>query len=634
MNQISLQRGGLWLLEATDASILPGRRVAVVGPNGAGKSSLFQLILGELSPDRGELQLPGGCRIAHMAQEVVASDRSALDFVLDGHAELRRLEQQLADAEAVGDDQAQARIHGDLDLIQAWDAPRQAAALLRGLGFDDTAGQRPVRSFSGGWRIRLNLARTLMMPSDLLLLDEPTNHLDLDACYWLEDWLAGYPGTLLFISHDRDFMDRVANEVLHFDQRRLVQYSGNYSAFERQRRERLAQQQAQYSAQQERIAEIQRFVARFRAKATKARQAQSRLKALERMEEIAPAHIDSPFRFSFPVADKVSSPLLGIRNGAVGYDGNPILQSLNFSLLPGSRIGLLGPNGAGKSTLIAALLGQLPLMAGERVCGENLACGHFAQHQLESLDLDASPVLHLQRLSPEAPEQKLRDFVGGFGFRGDDALGPIRHFSGGEKARLALAIIAWQKPNLLLLDEPTNHLDLEMRQALTLALQSFEGAVVIVSHDRHLLRNTVDEFWRVSHGQVAPFDGDLDDYERWLGEQRARPRATVSAISQASPLEPASESADQRKARKRAEAEQRRQLAPYRRRLETLEQQLEKLQGELAEIEAQLADASLYEESGRDRLQTLMRRQGECRRALDEVENEWLEVGEVLEGLG
>ncbi len=632
MNQISLQRGGQWLLEATGATVLPGRRVAVVGANGAGKSSLFRLILGELSPDAGEVQLPGGCRIAHMEQEVQASDRSALDFVLDGHAELRRLEAGLAAAEARDDDHEQARLHGELDLIRAWDAPRQARALLRGLGFDDAAGERPVNSFSGGWRIRLNLARTLMMPSDLLLLDEPTNHLDLDACYWLEDWLATYPGTLLFISHDRDFMDRVATDVLHFDSRKLVQYSGNYSAFERQRRERLAQQQAQYAAQQERIAEIQRFVSRFRAKATKARQAQSRLKALERMEDIAPAHVDSPFRFSFPVAEKVSSPLLGIRDGAVGYGGAPVLEGLNFSLLPGSRIGLLGPNGAGKSTLIAALLGQLPLCRGERVCGENLACGHFAQHQLESLDLAASPLLHLQRLSPDAPDQRVRDFLGGFGFHGDDAIGPIRHFSGGEKARLALAIIAWQRPNLLLLDEPTNHLDLEMRQALTLALQSFEGAVVIVSHDRHLLRNTVDEFWRVSDGHVAPFDGDLEDYHRWLSEQRARP-GQEPVGSPAPTAEPASESADQRKARKREEAARRRELAPYRRRLEELETRLEALQSEIADIDRDLGDASLYDEGNQSRLQGLLARQGECRRALESVEAEWLEVGEVLEEL-
>lgn len=620
------------MLENTGATLLPGRRVAVVGANGAGKSSLFSLILGELAPDAGEIQMPGGWRIAHMEQEVAASDRNALDFVLDGHAELRRLEARLARAESAGDDQVLARIHGELDLIRAWDAPRQAEALLRGLGFDQGAGSRAVNSFSGGWRIRLNLARTLMMPSDLLLLDEPTNHLDLDACYWLEDWLAAYPGTLLFISHDRDFMDRVATDVLHFDQRRLLLYSGNYSAFERQRRERLAQQQAQYRAQQERIAEIQRFVARFRAKATKARQAQSRLKALERMEEIAPAHVDSPFHFRFPVADKVSSPLLGIRDGAVGYGNLPVLQGLNFSLLPGSRIGLLGPNGAGKSTLIAAMLGERPLLGGERLCGENLVTGHFAQHQLESLDLDASPALHLQRLSPRASDQQIRDFLGGFGFHGDEALGSIRHFSGGEKARLALAIIAWQRPNLLLLDEPTNHLDLEMRQALTLALQSFEGAVVIVSHDRHLLRNTVDEFWRVSDGRVAPFDGDLDDYHRWLSERQARPGPAWEARREE--VTPGgSESADERKARKRAEAERRRRLAPYRRRLELLEARLDQLQAEMATIDRDLADAALYEAGAQDRLQNLLQRQGRCRRALEEAEAEWLEVGERLETL-
>ncbi|MEC9085323.1 MAG: ATP-binding cassette domain-containing protein, partial [Pseudomonadota bacterium] len=470
---------------------------AIVGANGAGKSSLFQLLLGQLAPEQGSVGLPGGCRIAHMAQEVAASSRSARDFVLDGDTELRRMERALAEAEAGGDDHAIARLHGELDIHEAWSAPRRAETLLRGLGFADSDAERPVSAFSGGWRIRLNLAQALMRPSDLLLLDEPTNHLDLDACLWLENWLRKYPGTLLFISHDRDFMDRVATHLVHFDQKQLVLYTGNYSAFERQRAERLAQQQASFERQQARIAEIQRFVDRFKAKATKARQAQSRVKALERMEKIAPAHVDSPFSFEFPVADKVSNPLLSIRHGVAGHGDVPILKNINVTLLPGTRVGLLGPNGAGKSTFMDALRGTGTLLSGERTCGEHLAIGYFAQHQLESLDLDASPFLHLQRLAPTASEQKVRDFLGGFDFHGDEALAPIRSFSGGEKARVALAVIAWQKPNLLLLDEPTNHLDLEMRQALTMALQNFDGAIVVVSHDRHLLRNTVDEFWLV-----------------------------------------------------------------------------------------------------------------------------------------
>ncbi|WP_166269609.1 ATP-binding cassette domain-containing protein [Marinobacter caseinilyticus] len=641
ISNLSLQRGGVWLLEHVNVTIQSGQRVAIVGANGAGKSSLFQLFLGGLSPESGNVSLPGGCRVAHMAQEVAASDRSARDFVLDGDVELRRMEAELTRAEARGDDHAQARIHGELDIHEAWSAARRAEALIRGLGFSDADADRPVSAFSGGWRIRLNLAQALMRPSDLLLLDEPTNHLDLDACLWLENWLRRYPGTLLFISHDRDFMDRVATHVVHFDQRRLDTYSGNYSAFELQRSERLAQQQAGFEKQQAEIAQIQRFIDRFRAQATKARQAQSRVKALERMERIAPAHVDSPFHFEFPVAEKVSNPLLSLRDGQAGHGDTVILKGLNQTLLPGSRIGLLGPNGAGKSTLMDALRGQKTLLAGERTTGEHLAVGYFAQHQLESLDLDASPFVHLQRLTPTASEQKIRNFLGGFNFHGDEALSRIRTFSGGEKARVALAVIAWQRPNLLLLDEPTNHLDLDMRQALTMALQSFDGAIVIVSHDRHLLRNTVDEFWLVNEGRVTSYEGDLEDYERWLADRRVdeavapkretSPGDEAAASSQA--CEVPAESADDRKARKRAEAALRQKISPYRKRQASLESRMDALQITLAELEQALSDPRLYDESNKAALKEKLARQTDCKRELDDIEADWLEVSETVEEL-
>ncbi|XKH02487.1 ATP-binding cassette domain-containing protein [Marinobacter nauticus] len=637
ITDLSLQRGGVWLLEGVNLTVQPGQRVAIVGANGAGKSSLFQLLLGQLAPEQGNVSLPGGCRIAHMAQEFTASGRSARDFVLDGDFELRRMEQALAEAEARGDDHEAARIHGELDVHEAWSAPRRAEMLLRGLGFADSDCDRPVSAFSGGWRIRLNLAQALMRPSDLLLLDEPTNHLDLDACLWLENWLRRYPGTLLFISHDRDFMDRVATHLVHFDNRKLELYTGNYSAFETQRSERLALQQANYERQQARVAEIQRFIDRFKAKATKARQAQSRVKALERMEKIAPAHVDSPFSFEFPVADKVSNPLLSIRHGVAGHGETAVLHDINVTLLPGTRVGLLGPNGAGKSTFMDALRGAGTLLSGDRTCGEHLAIGYFAQDQLEALDLDASPFLHLQRLAPKASEQSIRNFLGGFNFHGDEALSPIRSFSGGEKARVALAVITWQKPNLLLLDEPTNHLDLEMRQALTMALQNFEGAIVVVSHDRHLLRNTVDDFWLVCDGTVDEYDGDLEDYERWLAERRKDEEAPPQRQVAGEPREPSAGTAsvtltaDERKARKREEAELRKKLSPFRKRQASLEAEMEKLQAKLGEVEQALADPTIYDDSNKERLKTLLGQQAELKRQQEVVEGDWLEVSETVE---
>src|SRR5690554_4353278 len=630
LEHLSLQRGTSQLLIDASLTIHAGQRVALVGANGTGKSSLFALIRGELQPDKGDLFLPGGIRIAHMAQETPSSPRSALDYVIDGDRELRAVQQALSAAEAADDHPKMAQLHQRLDDLHGYTAESRAAQLLHGLGFTQAELERPVSSFSGGWRIRLNLAQALMCPSDLMLLDEPTNHLDLDAIVWLEGWLRQYPGTLLLISHDRDFIDRVVDHVVHLDQQKLTLYRGNYSAFERLRAERLSQQQAQYTKQQQRVAEIENFVRRFRAKATKAKQAQSRLKELERMELIAPAHVDSPFSFTIPESDKISDPLLVLKQADLGYQPDqPILRQVSINLHPGSRLGLLGPNGAGKSILIKALAQGSTQLSGQRTQGEHLAIGYFAQHQLDALDLEASPLLHLQRLSPQEPEQSLRNYLGSFGFHGDEALSPVKCFSGGEKARLALAIIAWQKPNLLLLDEPTNHLDLEMRQALTMALQDFAGAVIVVSHDRHLLRNTVDEWLLIADGAVSEFDGELDDYHRWLLERKTRGSKTDS---EPSPTETQKPTQDKKALRQEAAAK-REALKPLTNRIKKLEAELEKLQQKSAALETQLADTEIYEEQHKAQLQQLLQRQIELQQQTDHCEEQWLEAQTELEAL-
>ena len=632
IQEMSLRRGPEPLLEDANANIADGQRVAIVGANGAGKTSLFKLLLGELSTDAGSFTLPGSCRIAHMAQEVESSSRSALDYVMDGHQVYRDLESALLKADSNGDDAEMARLHGELEAIHAYNIPVEAKKLLHGLGFTEAELSNSVASFSGGWRIRLNLAQALMCPSDLLLLDEPTNHLDLDAMLWLEAWLKQYRGTLLFISHDRDFIDAVATSILHFEHQKLHQYTGSYSDFERQRAEKLALQQSQFQKQQQRISEIQSFVNRFRAKATKAKQAQSRLKELERMELIAPAHVDSPFKLEFPESDKQSSPLLSLSHAALGYDSEqPIIESFSCTILPGQRIGLLGPNGAGKSTLIKSLVNDQKLLSGERSCGEHLHIGYFAQHQLEALDSNASPILHLQRCRPSATEQEIRNFLGGFNFRGDDATGTIEKFSGGEKARLALAIIAWHKPNLLLLDEPTNHLDLEMRHALTVALQAFSGAIIVVSHDRHLLKNTVDDFWLVAGGSVEPFKGDLHDYEKWLADfqkQSAYKESSDDASPEAAKI---GETNDQRKERKRLEAERRKQLSPMKKELSKIESGIEHSQQNLALVEQKLALPELYEDKNKVELKQLLAEQAALKSNLDDAELRWFELHEQVD---
>ncbi|PKG49485.1 MULTISPECIES: ATP-binding cassette domain-containing protein [Halomonadaceae] len=643
LRQVALQRGTQTLLDNADVTLNNGVKAGIIGANGAGKSSLFKLLLGEIAPDQGDVEMSGGQRIAHMAQEVDALDRPIIEYVLDGDVALRQAEADLLAAREAGEAHREAELHGLIETLDGYRAESRAAQLLVGLGFLQTDLTRPLSAFSGGWRMRVNLARTLFMPSDLLLLDEPTNHLDLDALLWLEQWLTRYPGTLLLISHDRDFLDAVCDHIVHMHHQTLELYRGNYSQFERTRAEKLALQQAEAAKQQARREEIERFIARFKAQATKAKQAQSRVKMLERMEDIAVAHVDSPFHFTLPAADKTSRPLLVLDQAQLGYrgktgdgsDDNIQLDKVNVTLLPGSRIGLLGPNGAGKSTLIKSLTGELELLNGKRVPGEHLAIGYFAQHQLESLDVSSTPFVHVQRLSPTASDQDIRNFLGGFGFKGDDAFGKVANYSGGEKARLALALVAWQKPNLLLLDEPTNHLDLEMREALTQALASFEGTVILVSHDRHLLRATVDEFWRVADHRVEPFDGDLEDYRVWLKARLEESRRdSRGEKAERQNQQPSGDSREARKASRKAAAELREKLRPLKKQRDQAEKAMEKTQQELDQVEQVLADPELYTDSARKpELTKTLSQQAEIKARLNEAEQQWLSAEEALEAM-
>lgn len=622
----SLQRGHKILLEQASLTVHVGEKLGVIGANGSGKSSLFKLLIGELAVDAGDLHVPGSWQIAHMAQEVGAGDRTALDYVQDGDKELRVIEQQIA--ECVDDGEKLANAYSHYEHIDGYTAAARAMQLLAGLGFAPSDGERPVSDFSGGWRIRLNLAQALMCRSDLMLLDEPTNHLDLDATLWLEQRLRQYSGTLLIISHDRDFLDNVVTGIANFENTKLITYSGNYSAYERQKAERLAQQQSAYDKQQERISEIESFVRRFRAKATKAKQAQSRLKELERMEQLSPAHIESPFTFRFPAPERIPQQLITLSDADLGYGNKVLLKKVQLSLHGNSRLGLLGANGAGKSTLMKTFVegASGTLLAGDRVEGAHLRIGYFNQHQLEALDMDASCALHLQRLTPKACEQEIRNFLGSFDFQGDRAFEVIRHFSGGEKARLALAIVAWQKPNLLLLDEPTNHLDLEVRHALTLALQGFEGAVVLVSHDRHLLRNSVEEFLLVDNGKVALFDGDLHDYEQWLA---TRNNASANALG---PEKSDGSNKADKKAERKNSAALRAQLKPLTNAIKNLEKQIDKLQKQVTAVEAILADPEIYSGGG-NALADALKKQADLNKQLALCEEQWMEKSEELEAL-
>ncbi len=653
--QVSLIRGIKPLLEDVDLTLNPGDKIGLIGANGAGKSSLFAMLRGELHADQGSVDFPTKWRMAYVAQETPALDRPALEYAIDGDITLRRLETELAQLESAPEDVTNgtriAELHAALADADAYTVRSRAEQLLTGLGFSPAQMQQPVSSFSGGWRMRLNLAQALMCPSDLLLLDEPTNHLDLDAIIWLEDWLKRYPGTLIIISHDRDFLDGVVNVIVHIDERKLKRYSGNYSAFERQRAAQLALTQAAIEKQTRQRAHLQSFIDRFKAKATKARQAQSRMKMLAKMEELAPLRAASEFSFEFREPLSAPNPLLVMEDVNAGYRiENPedhqttektIVSGINFSLQTGQRIGLLGVNGAGKSTFVKTIAGELAPLAGDTRFGKGLSIGYFAQHQVEMLRHDESPLWHLAHIAPNVREQELRNFLGGFNFGGDMVTSKIAPFSGGEKARLALALIVWQRPNLLLLDEPTNHLDLETREALTMALAQFEGTLVLVSHDRHLLRATTEQFLIVADGKLQPFDGDLDDYRDWLfktklGKADAALPSTVQNADEKSVAVPASR--EERQEKRRLEAEERQRLSsqkkPIESRIKRLDEQITKLTARKNQVDARLAEPTVYDDANKEELKALILDQAYLAKELEQLETEWLEQQDALEQLG
>ena len=618
---VTLKRGQKTLFTGLDLTVHAGHRAGVVGRNGVGKTSLFLLLRGRLLPEEGDVRVPRSWTIAHLAQETAPSPATALDWTIDGDRPLRAVQRRIEAAEAKGDHRLLAALYAELEASDGYTAEARAGRILDGLGFDAEDYTRPVADFSGGWRIRLNLAQTLMCRSDLLLLDEPTNHLDLDAVMWLEQWLVARSGTTLLISHDRDFLDRTATEIVHLDRGRARGYRGGFSSFERQRIERLAHERATFEMQRRRAREIEAFVTRFGAKASKARQARSRLKELERLAVIAPAHADSPYRFSFPGPEKVSDPLLHVEDASLGYEGpDPVLAGVNLILRPGARIGLLGRNGAGKSTLMRGIAGELPLLAGRCERGHHSPVGYFAQHTMETLEPTKSPMEHLCEADPQASDQAVRNYLGGWGFPGDAAFVRSSLLSGGEKARLALALIAWRKPALLLLDEPSNHLDLDMRHALTVALQSYGGALVIVSHDRHLLASTVDELLLVADGRVAPWNGTLDDYRSWL-----------LGRDEPSPGDPPTSARETGAARRRAGARERARLKPLRDELRAIEERLTELQCRLESVTVELADSESYQRLSGEEVTDLIARHKRYQAGVQRLEAQWMAVSEKLD---
>ena len=620
---LSLARGAKYLIKSSSFTIHPNHKVGLVGANGCGKSSLFASLLGALPADLGNLSMPTSWKIATVKQETPALEQSALDYVMDGDVEFRQLEAKLAQARADDNGTLEATIINQIDTVNGYSLPARAGELLHGLGFLQEQLVNPVKSFSGGWRMRLNLAQALISRADLLLLDEPTNHLDLDAVIWLQRWLKRFTGTLVLISHDRDFLDDVIGQILHIEHQTAKLYSGNYSAFERQRAEHLAQQDAQYQKQQKEVAHLTSFVDRFRAKASKAKQAQSRLKRLQKLPDLAPAHVDSQFTFSFEQPDTLPYPLLSLAESQCGYsDEAIILEDVGMTLVPGSRIGLLGRNGAGKSTLIKSLAGDLTLLKGERYCAQDLRVGYFSQHQLEQLHLPSSAIEHITRAKPDLTELQARSFLGRFGFSGDQALDKVGTMSGGEKARLVLALIVLEKPQLLLLDEPTNHLDLEMRQALVLALQDFDGAIILIAHDRYLLESCVDEFYIVANGRVTDFDGDIDDYQQWLNDDKKQSVKANKVVS-----EPQVDKKQQRK----EQAELRKKASPLRKQADKFEKLVQQNQDELTTVEAQLADSDIYQTEHKVKLTDLLKRQASLKQDLETNEMQWLDLEEQIE---
>lgn len=607
LKNIHLQRATKTLFDNLDLTIHVGQKIGLIGVNGSGKSSLFNLMLREIKEDAGEFYMPSNWHIGHLAQETPSLPIPAIDYVLQGDVARENLLQQLTIAEETHDGMQIAELHGHLHDIDGYTAPARAAQLMDGLGFPPDVINNPVSSFSGGWRVRLNLARILMSRADILMLDEPTNHLDLEAIVWLENWLKQYRGSLLIISHDRDFLDNTIDSIAHLHNRQIKLYSGNYSAFERQRAEQMIIQQKTVEKMQQKRDHLQQFIDRFKAKATKAKQAQSRVKALEKLPIIQAAHMDSPFSFTIPNPIKQPNPLMQLQHATIGYAGKPILKQVDFNLAPGIRIGLLGLNGAGKSTLIKTLAGEMPLLGGERMIHPDTKIGYFAQHQLDYLELSESALWHLKKLSPLAREQELRDYLGSFNFRGDQALVPIEPFSGGEKSRLALALLVWQRPNLLLLDEPTNHLDREMREALTESLQYYEGAMVIVSHDRHLLRASCDDYFLVENGEVSKFSNDLDDYLIWRQQQRNLPQTKTAA-----PV-----------AKVELRAEEKR---VSQNRIKAIESRLDKLQLELAIVEKELTNSALYEPQQAKELEKWQQKLKKINDEINALEAEWFNL--------